>query len=348
MKYSGQEHQACREKVVLIDQSSFAKYVLVGRDAHRVLARACVCRPDFKLFEVKYTQILNGDGGIVSDLTVTRVAENEFYIVTGTGFAIHDYEEIRARIRPDQDAHLLDITSAFAVLVVMGPSSRALLSSVAQGDFSNGAFPFGACREVMIAGAPVRALRMSFVGELGWELHIPSEYATAVYDALFDNSQEWGLRDAGYRSLDSLRLEKGNRLWGVELSPDYNPFEAGLGRFVAINSNLEFIGRDALIRQKSSPLTRRLISLTHDASSARLLGGETILRNGQRVGWLSSGGYGHSIGQNIGLGYVRNAHGIDDEYLGSGKYELEVRNQIVPARLHLQALYDPNNLKLRS
>ena len=320
----------------------------MGRDAQRVLARACSCRPDFKPFAVKYTQILNGDGGIASDLTVTRISENEFYIVTGTGFAIHDYEEIRSRIRPDQDAHLVDITSAFAVLVVMGPSSRALLSSLAQGDFSNEAFPFGVCREVMIAGAPVRALRVSFVGELGWELHVPSEYATAVYDALFDNSEEWGLRDAGYRSLDSLRLEKGNRLWGVELSPDYNPFEAGLGGFVAINSNHDFIGRDALIRQKSSPLTRRLVSLTHDEPSARLLGGETILRNGQRVGWLSSGGYGHSVGQNIGLGYVRNAHGVDDEYLETGKYELEVRNQIVPAQLHLQALYDPQNLKLRS
>jgi len=348
MQHSGEEHQACRGQVVLIDQSSFAKYALVGRDAQQVLARACPCRPDFKPFAVKYTQILNDDGGIASDLTVTRISENEFYIVTGTGFAIHDYEEIRARIRPDQDAHLIDITSAYAVLVVMGPSSRALLSSVAQGDFSKEAFPFGACREVMIAGAPVRALRVSFVGELGWELHVPSEYAIAVYDTLFDSSEAWGLRDAGYRSIDSLRLEKGNCLWGVELSPDYNPFEAGLGRFVDIKNNHDFIGRDALIQQKSSPLTRRLVGLTHDDSSARLLGGETILRNGERVGWLSSGGYGHTVGQNIGLGYVRNTHGVDHEYLETGRYELEVQNQIVPARLQLQALYDPQNLKLRS
>jgi len=132
------------------------------------------------------------------------------------------------------------------------------------------------------------------------------------------------------------------------LSPDYNPFEAGLGGFVAINAKQDFIGRDALIRQKSSPLAWRLVCLTHDEPSARLLGGETILRNGQRVGWLSSGGYGHSVGQSIGLGYVRNEDGVDDEYLETGKYELEVRNQIVPARLHLQALYDPDNLKLRS
>jgi len=348
MPHSAEEHKACREQAILIDQSSFAKYVLVGKDAQQVLTRACPCRPDFKPFSTKYTQILNEDGGIACDLTLTRISDNEFYIVTGTGFAIHDFEEIRSRIRPDQDAHLIDITSAYAVLVVMGPSSRGLLSSVAQGDFAKEAFPFGACREVMIAGAPVRAMRVSFVGELGWELHVPSEYATSVYDALFDQSEEWGLRDAGYRSLDSLRLEKGNRLWGVELSPDYNPFEAGLGGFVAISANQDFIGRDALIRQKSNPLARRLVCLTHDEPSARLLGGETILRNGERVGWLSSGGYGHSVGQNIGLGYVRNEHGVDDQYLEAGKYELEVRNQIVPARLHLQALYDPDNLKLRS
>ena len=346
--HSASEHTACRQAVALFDQSSFAKFALVGRDAEKVMSRLCASSVAREPGRVVYSQLLNSDGGIACDLTVTRISECEYYIVTGTGFAVHDFDHIKRGIAASDVAHLMDVTSAFATLSVMGPNSRELLSSLANDDLRNEAFPFGTCREIFIAGAPVRALRLTFVGELGWELHIPSEYAVAVYDALHASGHEFGLRNAGYRSIDSLRLEKGYRLWGSDIGPDYTPYEAGLGFAVAINSNRSFTGREALLRQRENPLTKRLVTFTQTSPDLHLLGGETIYRDGERVGWLSSGGHGHTVGLDIGLGYVRHAGGIDDDYLLSGSYELEIRTRRVPAEIHLGALYDPENKRVRS
>lgn len=342
------EHLNCRENVALFDQSSFAKFAVCGPDAESVLNRICagdIARPPGK---VSYTQMLNGKGGIECDLTVTRISDEEYFVVTGTGFAVHDLNHIKRNTLGDARVTTIDVTSAYATLSLMGPNSRRLLHTVAEGELANEAFPFGTWKEIYIGGAPVRALRVSFVGELGWELHIPSEYAVGVYDLLRDAGEDFGLINAGYRAIDSLRLEKGYRLWGSDIGPDYTPYEAGLGFAVAQNKNVPFIGCEALQTLREAPLKKRLATFTHDDPEAILLGGETIYRDGERVGWLSSGGHGHSVGKDIGLGYVRHETGVDKEFLLSGRYELEVRTRRIPATLHLSALHDPGNARVKA
>ena len=199
-----------------------------------------------------------------------------------------------------------------------------------------------------MAGAPVRALRVTFVGELGWELHIPAEYMSTVYDALCESGSAAGLKDAGYRAIDSLRLEKGYRVWATDIGSDYTPDEAGLGFAVSLGKSADFVGRTAVEGQRRSPLTKRLATFTVDDPEAILLGRETIYRDGERVGYLSSGGYGYTVGKGIGLGYVRNPAGVDDDYLHSGSYEIEARMRRFPAGLHMKALYDPDNARIKA
>jgi len=343
----GREHRACRSQAAIFDQSSFAKFTLIGPDAEAVLARLCagdVRRPPGC---VTYTQMLNKRGGIECDLTVTRTSEEEYFIVTGTAFAIHDFHHIARNIPAGARAAIIDLTSAYGTLSVMGPRARDVLAKVTEADLTNEAFPFASFRAVHVAGAPVRALRLTFVGELGWELHIPGEYMVHVYDALMVAGAEFGLCDAGYRAIDSLRLEKAYRLWGSDIGPDYTPFEAGLSFAVALDRSCDFIGRDALLAQRETSLKKRLAIITHNDPEAILLGGETIYRDGERVGWLTSAGYGHSVGSDIGLGYVRHEAGVDEDYLTSGSYELEIRTRRVPAKLHLRALYDPSYARVK-
>jgi len=230
----------------------------------------------------------------------------------------------------------------------MGPNSRAILEAAAENDVSAAAFPFFTAQEVQIGGAPVRALRITYVGELGWELHIPTEYMLTVYETLSEAGTEFGLVDAGYRAIDSLRLEKGYRAWAADIGPDHTPLEAGLAFAVAFEKKSNFIGRDSLLRQREKPLAKRLITLTaEDDPDLLLTGRETILRDGERVGWLSSGGYGHTIGKHIGMGYVRHADGVTSDYLRSGTYRIESANRQVDAELHLGPLYDPDNSRVK-
>ncbi len=341
------EHRACRAAAALFDQSFFAKFSLIGRDAEAVLQTICAGDVGRAPGRVTYTQMLNRRGGIECDLSVTRISETEYYIVTGTAFANHDGAHIRRHIPADADATLIDVTSAYGTLALMGPRARAILARVAEGEVSNEAFPFATWRPLIIAGATVRALRITFVGELGWELHVPSEYLVAVYDALMEAGAEHGLSDAGYRAIDSLRLEKGYRVWAGDIGPDYTPFEAGLGFAVALGKNVPFIGRDALLAQKEKPLTRRLATFTVDDPATILLGRETIVRDGDVVGWITTAGHGHTIGKAIGLGYVRNPEGVTDDWLQGGRYELEVRARRVPAAIHLKPLYDPKGLRVK-
>jgi 4-methylaminobutanoate oxidase (formaldehyde-forming) len=194
----------------------------------------------------------------------------------------------------------------------------------------------------------VRALRVTYVGELGWELHIPVECALAVYERLMESGQQYGIANAGYRAIESLRLEKGYRAWGADIGPDYTPLEAGLGWAVKLAKEIPFLGRDALLAQRSQRLKKRLACFTVDDPGVVLLGRETIYRDGERAGWLSSAGWGYTVGKNIGFGYVRNADGVDDAMLNSGHYELEVATERVPCRLHLRALYDPRGERVRA
>ncbi|MSP83756.1 MAG: FAD-dependent oxidoreductase [Alphaproteobacteria bacterium] len=341
------EHRAAREAVALFDQSFFAKFSLAGPDAESVLQTICAGDVGRAPGRITYTQMLNRNGGIECDLSVSRIAETEYYIVTGTGFALHDIAHIRRHIPADARAVLADVTSAFGCLALMGPRARDVLAAVSEGDLGNAAFPFGSWREIAIAGAPVRALRITFVGELGWELHIPTEYVAHVYDALRTAGEPVGMRDAGYRAIDSLRLEKGYRVWAGDIGPDYTPDEAGLGFAVALDKNVPFIGRDALVAARGKPLTKRLATFTVDDPDTVLLGRETIYRDDQRVGWITTAGHGHSIGKEIGLGYVRNDAGVPEDWLLTGRYELEVRTRRVPAAIHLRPLYDPKGLRVR-
>jgi sarcosine dehydrogenase len=341
----GREHAATRESVALFDQSSFAKFRLVGPDSEAALRWICAGRIGRPPGSVTYTQLLNDRGGIEADLTVSRLAEDDWYIVTGTGFATRDFAWIRRSIPEGCNAHLLDVTASRAVLSLMGPKSRAVLQAVTDADVSNEAFPFATCRTIAIAGAPVLAIRITYVGELGWELHVPTECAVTVYRALMAAGAPWGIVNAGYRAIESLRLEKGYRAWGSDIGPDHTPVEAGLGW--AVRSGGGFRGADAIEAQRRDGVRKRLCGFTVDDPEVVLLGRETILRDGERVGWLTSGGFGYSVGRPIGYGYVRAAAPIDDAWLAAGRYELEVATERVPATLHLTPLFDPANARVK-
>jgi len=218
---------------------------------------------------------------------------------------------------------------------------------VTQSDVSNDAFAFGTMQTIGIAGCPVRALRITYMGELGWELHLPVEYATHVYDVLMEEGRPCGLTNAGYRAIESCRLEKGYRAWGSDIGPDHTPIEAGLGWAVKSNSGIAFRGREAIAAQRAEGVGKRLAAFTVDPAVV-LLGRETIYRDGERVGWLTSGGFGYTIGRSIGYGYVRNAAGVSADWVLSGSYELEVAGERVAATVSLKPLYDPANERVKS
>jgi 4-methylaminobutanoate oxidase (formaldehyde-forming) len=344
----GREHAAARERVAVFDQTSFAKFMLVGKDAEAALSWICandVAKPPGHLV---YTQMLNERGGIECDLTVSRLSPNEYYIVTGTGFATHDFDWISRGVSDRLDARLIDVTSSYAVLSLMGPRARDVLQALTADDVSNAGFPFGRVKRITLAGAPALALRVTYVGELGWEIHIPVEFAASVYDALIEAGRPHGIANAGYRAIESLRLEKGYRAWGAEIGPDHSPLVAGLGWAVKLRSNRPFQGRAALEAQAAKPLPRLLAGFTADPSVI-LLGRETIYRDGKRVGWLASGGYGYTLGRAIGYGYVRDPeNGIDRDKVLSGRYELEIATERVPAEAFLDPPYDPAMSRIKS
>ena len=343
----GEEHRAVRERVGLFDQTSFAKFLLIGKDAEAAMSWIAANDVAKAPGSLVYTQMLNKRGGIECDLTVTRTGADSYYIVTGTGFATHDFAWISANIPHGFDARLIDVTSAYAVLSLMGPRAREVLGAVSDSDVSNAAFPFGAWRELMIGGAPVRALRVTYVGELGWELHMPVETAGGVYDLLMEAGRPHGIANAGYRAIESLRLEKGYRAWGSDIGPDHSPLEAGMAWAVKLKQNTPFQGREALAEQSTQPLKKRLACFTVDDPNIVLLGRETIFRDGKQVGWLTSGGYGYTVAQNIGYGYVRNPEGVPSDWLMTGRYELEVATERVPAGIHMSALYDPKMERIK-
>jgi sarcosine dehydrogenase len=343
----GDEHRAARERVAIFDQSSFAKFRVYGPDATSALSYICANKIDRAVGSVTYTQMLNSKGGIECDLTVMRIAENEFYLVTGTGFVTHDFNWIARNIPSGSDIQLEDVTASWAVMSLMGPHTRDLLQTLVQGDISNPAFAFASLRELEISGVTLRALRVSYVGELGWELHVPVEHAETIYQAIMQAGKEYGIANAGYRAIESLRLEKGYRAWGADIGPDHNPLEAGLGWAVNLENDRMFIGRDAIIAQKQKPLVKSLACFTLADENVVLLGRETIFRDGERVGWLSSAGWGYTLETNIGYGYVRRAEGVDKDYLLSGHYELEVATERLVCEIHLETLYDPKMHRMK-
>ncbi|HYE91128.1 MAG TPA: glycine cleavage T C-terminal barrel domain-containing protein, partial [Terriglobales bacterium] len=344
--HSAAEHRAVREAVGLFDQSSFTKLRLEGPDALAVLQHLCANDVDVPAGRIVYTQMLNRHGGIEADLTVTRLAEDAFLVVTSASVATHDTDWIRRHVG-DARAVLTDVTSGTAVLGVMGPRSRALLARLTDADLGNGAFPFLTSREIWIGTAPVRASRVTYVGELGWELYVPAEHARAVYDAIVAAGADLGLRHAGYHAMDSLRMEKAYRSWGHDLGSEDTPLQAGLG-FAAAWDKKDFLGREALLAQRGTPLTRRLVVFTLEDAEPLLYHDEPILRDGALVGRITSGAYGHTLGRAVGMGYVEHADGVTEAFLANGRWELEIACDRYPARAQLAPPYDPKSLRVKA
>jgi sarcosine dehydrogenase len=340
----GQEHLHVRAHAGIFDQSSFAKFELSGPKSAQALEAICANRVARDIGRLTYTQLLNSRGGIECDLTVARLAEDYFYIVTGTGFRTHDFGWIADHL-PADGVTLTDVTEDWGTLSLMGPKARDILARVTPEDVSNTALPYGSAREVIIAGIPVRALRVTYVGELGWELHVPIAALGTVYDALMAADPQ--LKPVGYRALESLRLEKGYRAWSSDITPNDTPFEAGLGWAVKLKSGLPFLGREALAARQTQPLQKLLAGFIVADPDAVLVGRETILRNGQPVGYLTSGGYGYTVAASIGFGYVRNEAGVTEDWLAKGAYALVIAGDETPANLSLAPLYYPTGARIR-
>ena len=345
---AAEEHRAAREAVAVFDQTSFSKFLLHGGDAEDVVQRLCANDMAVEPGRVVYTGLLNERGGYESDLTVTRLSGDAYFIVSGSAQTTRDLDWIRRTIPPGARASLTDVTSAYAVFGVMGPSARALLTRLTGADLGNEAFPFATMRDIGIGRAPVRALRITYVGELGWELYVPVEFAPSVYDDLVHAGRDLDLRDAGYYALDSLRLEKGYRAWGRDIGPDWTPLEAGLAFAVRPDKPAPFTGREALVRQREQGLTQRLVQFVLDDPEPLLFGGELILRDGQSVGEVRSAAYGHTLGRSVALGWVRNADGVDRAYIEAGAYELDVGGERFAATAHLRSPYDPKGARIRA
>jgi 4-methylaminobutanoate oxidase (formaldehyde-forming) len=336
-----------RETVGLFDQTSFSKFLLQGRDAEAVLQWVCANDVGVPAGRVVYTSMLNGSGGIEADLTVTRLAEDSYMVVTGAAGERRVFHWIKQNISDGARAFLTDVTSAYAVLGVMGPKSRELLSALSGADLSNDAFPFLSSFEIEIGHALVRATRITYVGELGWELYVPAEFATHVYDVLVSKGQEHGMRHAGVHAMESLRIEKGYRAWGLDVTDQDTPVEAGLRFAVAFDKAVEFNGKEALLRQLEQGVKRRLAVFTLEDSEPLLLGDEPIYRDGELAGRTTSGAYGHTVGRSVAMGYVENKAGVDGAYIRSGSYEIEIRTERFPATASLRPPYDPSGERVR-
>ncbi|MHA1544913.1 MAG: glycine cleavage T C-terminal barrel domain-containing protein, partial [Alphaproteobacteria bacterium] len=336
----GREVLAVRQKVALIDQTSFAKFEVTGphaRDALQQLAVADLAGPPGRCI---YTQMCNPAGGIEADLTIMHIDDQRFYIVTGSGFGVRDAGWIARHLPDDGSVQINDVTNQWAVINLCGPRARDVLAAVTDADVSNAAFPFLEFREIEVDCANVRAARIGYVGELGWELHIPVEWGLHVYRALWRAGQAHGIANVGYRAIDSLRLEKGYLYWSADISPDYTPFEAGLGFCVDLHAG-DFIGCAALMRAKEIGPQRKLCSFT-TSGFAPFLGGEAILHDGAVVGLTTSAGFGHALGKTISLGY------LPVDLTGETTFQIEAFGKAYDALRGPRTLYDPERAMLNS
>ncbi|CAK7260793.1 MULTISPECIES: GcvT family protein [unclassified Shinella] len=343
------EMKATREAAGIFDQTSFAKLLVQGRDAAAALNRICAAEVDVEIGRSVYTGLLNERGGYESDLTVMRLAADRFLLVTGSAQAVHDADWIRKNIPVDAHVSLTDVTSAYAVLALMGPKSRDILARLTSADLSGEGFPFATIREIDIGYATAYANRMTYVGELGWELIVPTEFAVGVYEALQEAGRDLGLVDCGYYALEALRLEKGYRAWSRELTPDINPYEAGLAFAVCLDKAGGFIGREALVAAKARRTpSKRIVQFTVDDPLPMLWGGELILRDGKPVGEARSAAYGHTLGRSVALGLIENPSGVDKAFLETGRFEIDLAGERFPLTPCLAPAYDPKALRVKA
>jgi 4-methylaminobutanoate oxidase (formaldehyde-forming) len=335
--------------VALFDQTSFSKYLLTGRDAEQVLQWLCTADVAVEPGRTVYTGMLNARGTYEADITVTRLKDDEFLLVSSSASTERDQDHINRRMPAGAHAALVDVTSAYAVYGVMGPRSADLLARLSRADFSDEAFPFGSSRTIDLGYATVRATRITYVGELGWELYIPPDFAVGAYEDLMSAGAELGLVNAGYYAIESLRLEKAYRAFGRELTPDYNPAEAGLLFACKLKTPIPFLGREAVEQARAAGPSRRMVSLVLADPEAMIWGGELVLRDGAAIGQVTSGAWGAAVGSGVGLAYVRDPAGgpLTAEVIRSGDYQVNVGGRLYQAAVSLRPPFDPAGLRVK-
>jgi 4-methylaminobutanoate oxidase (formaldehyde-forming) len=347
-EYAAAEHQATRENVTLLDYSVMGKILVQGRDAEEHLNRICANDIAVPVGRCVYTQWLNETGTIEADLTVTRLAEDQFLVLTGDGTTTTVQTWLRRHAPADAHFFVTNITSAYSVLNIQGPKSRDLLSRVTHADMSNEAFPFLTMQEIDIGYALVKAIRISYVGELGWELYIPTEFSLHVFDTLVQTGADVELKHMGLQALDTLRLEKAYRDYGNDIDNTDSPLEVGLSHFVDFNKPGGFIGRDALLRRKEAGIKYRMPQFLLEDPEPILYYGETIYRDAKPVGYIMAGGYGHTLGASVGVGPVENGgETVTVDYIQSGAYEIDIAGVRYPAKASLRPMYDPKLKRVR-
>lgn len=341
------EHRTVREAVGMLDMSLMANLLVQGRDAEAVLNRVSANDVSVPIGRVVYTQWLNVRGGIEADLTVTRLAEERFLVVVTDLTHRRIAPWIERHARDDEHVAVADVTSGTALLTVQGPRSRELLGRLTSADLSSAAFPYMTAKEIDLHYARVLAMRVTYVGELGWELHVPAELALTVYDALMEAGSDLGYRNVGLGAMGSLRLEKAYRDWGLDIDNTDTPLEAGLGFAVAWEKPGGFIGRDALLAQRAEGLPkRRLAQFLLDDPEPLLYGNEPILRDGRWVGYVRAGGYGHTLGASVGLGNVEDESGVSVESIEDARFEIDIAGRRFAARASLRPMYDPRRERI--
>ena len=347
-EFHAAEHRAVREAVGLFDMSSMSKFFVQGPDAEATLNRISGNNIAVPVGQCVYTQWMNVRGGVEADVTVTRVAEDRFLVVAAEFFHRRVETMLRRGTPPEARVYITDVTSAYTLLSVQGPESRKLMSRVTLADLSNDAFPYYTAQELDLHHARGLVARMSFVGELGWELFVPTEFALGVYDRIIEVGSEFGLAHAGMETLESTRTEAKRLDYGLDVENSDSPLEAGLGFAVDFDKPDGFVGRDALLAQRENrPYKSRLVQFLLEDPEALLYGEEPIIRDGVPVGYLRSGAYGHTLGGPMGLGYVDHEEGVTVDFIKSGKFEIQVAGERFSAQASLRSMYDPKNLRVR-
>jgi glycine cleavage system T protein len=337
----GAEHSACRESAAIFDFTSFAKIEVSGPGAASFLETLTDNRVARAVGALTYTQMLNEGGGIECDFTVTRLAEDRFRVITGTAFGQHDLFWIRDHAPEDGSVHIEDVTSAYACIGLWGPAARAILQPLTHTNIANEAFPFMTAQQLAVGSVPCLALRVTYVGELGWELYCPAEFGLRLWDTIWEAGQAEGLVAGGYKAVDSLRLEKGYRVWGSDIGPESDPFQSGLGFCVKLDKG-DFIGRSALLKKRETPAQTKLACLVLDDPRSVALGSEPVRIGGAVVGRVTSGGYGYTVGRSIAYAYVPS-----NSVIGT-LVEVEIFGSWVPGQVAKEPLYDPTGTKVRA
>ncbi|HEX5188288.1 MAG TPA: FAD-dependent oxidoreductase [Streptosporangiaceae bacterium] len=347
LPWSVAEQRATREAVAVFDQTSFSKYLVTGPEALAALQWLCTADVDVPPGKTVYTGMLNRGGRYEADVTVTRLSCEEFLIFSSAASTERDLDHIRRRL-PAAGASLADVTSAYAVFGVMGPRSRELLARLTGADLRNAAFGFAQSRQIDLGYATVRATRLTYVGELGWELCCPCEFAAGVYEDLMAAGADLGVANAGYYAIESLRLEKGYRAFGRELTPDYNPVEAGLLFACKLKTEVGFLGRDAVEKARAAGPRQRLVSVVLDDPDVMMWGGELLMRDGSAAGLVTSAAWGATLGASVGMAYIRATGGdvVTPDYVRSGRYQVNVGGQVCDARVSLRPPFDPDGEKV--